>query len=228
MKTISAAEIKHRVKDLGAELCGIAPARRFADAPAGFHPTAVMKECQSVIVIAVPFLLSSLTASSQAVYTLVRNKVAERMDDITCRLSSELEAMGGLAVPIPSTDPYDYWDAERRHGQGVISLKHAAVRAGLGKMGKNTLLVNDRLGNMLWLGAVLSDACLEGDELAEYLTCPPDCRICLDACPAQALDGTTIVQKKCRAVMGKSSEGGGFIYACNLCRKICPVHQGIS
>jgi len=50
-------------------------------------------------------------------------------------------------------------------------LKHAAVRAGLGRMGKNTLLVNDRLGNMLWLGAILIDQELAEDALANYDAC---------------------------------------------------------
>lgn len=227
MKNITANEIKFRVKELGADLCGIAPLERFADAPAGFHPTDVVKECKSVIVVAARFPVSTLYGSSPAAYTFVRNKLADKVDSITFQISSELDQLGNCAVPIPSSDPYDYWDESRRHGQGIVSLKHAAVRAGLGQMGKNTLLVNDQLGNMLWLGAVLLDAELEPDLLAAYQTCPPNCRICLDSCPVQALDGTTIEQRKCRSISGTSTAGGGFVYTCNLCRKHCPHHSGL-
>jgi len=227
MKTVSATEIKDRVKDLGADLCGIAPIERFADAPSGFHPTDVVKECKSVIVLATRFPISTLSASSQAAYTFVRNRVADKMDSITFQLSSELENLGYCAIPIPSSNPYDYWDDSRRHGQGIISLKHAAVRAGLGQMGKNTLLVNDRFGNMIWLGAVLVDAELEPDQPATYQACIPDCRICLDACPANAMNGSTVEQRKCRSVAGKYTDGGGLVYACNACRRLCPRREGI-
>jgi epoxyqueuosine reductase QueG len=52
---------------------------------------------------------------------------------------------------------------------------HTAVRAGLGQMGKNTLLINDQLGNMLWLGAVLVAKELEPDLIADYQACIPGC-----------------------------------------------------
>ncbi|MDF2570334.1 MAG: queG 5 [Sporomusa sp.] len=227
MKTISAEEIKWQVKGLGADLCGISAVERFVDAPPGFHPTDVALGCKSVIVIAVRFPSSTLATSSPAAYTFVRNRLVDKIDSITFQISSELEQLGCCAVPIPSSDPYDYWDDNRRHGQGILSLKHAAVRAGLGHMGKNTLLVNDELGNMLWLGAVLINKDLEPDPIAGYQTCNPECRICLDSCPAKALDGTTIDQRKCRGVSAKSTEGGGGVYACNLCRKLCPQHKGI-
>lgn len=227
MMKMSADEIKGRVKSLGADLCGIASIDRFIDAPSGFHPTDVLTECKSVIVMALRFPTSSLSSSSPAAYTFVRMRVSDKMDCITFQLSSELECLGSRAIPIPSSDPYDYWDDSRCHGQGILSLKHAAVRAGLGQMGKNTLLVNDQLGNMLWLGAVLLDEELKADMIATYQACLPDCRICLDSCPASALDGTTIEQSKCRSISAKSTDGGGFVYACNLCRKICPQHQGI-
>lgn len=227
MKNISADGIKCRARELGAELCGIAPVERFADAPSGFHPTDVSKECKSVIVMAVHFPKSTLAALSQAAYTFVRNRLVDKIDSITFQISSELEELGGCAVPIPSTEPYDYWDNSRRHGQGILSLKHAAEQAGLGQIGKNTLLINDRLGNMLWLGAVLLDKELEPDLMASYQACLPDCRICLDSCPANALNGITIEQSKCRAVSAKYTEGGGGVYACNLCRKLCPQHAGI-
>lgn len=111
---------------------------------------------------------------------------------------------------MPASEPYEYWDDSRRHGQGILSLKHAAVRAGLGQMGKNTLLVNNKYGNMLLLGAVLLAEEIESDLLATYQACIPSCRICLDACPASALDGNTIEQCKCRNTCGKTSVGGAM------------------
>jgi epoxyqueuosine reductase len=227
MKTINADEVKHRAAELGADLCGIASIDRFNDAPAGFHSADVIKGCKSVIVTAARFPVSSLSGSSQAAYTFVRNVLVAKMDGITFQLAAELEKLGSLAVPIPSSDPYDFWDDTRRHGQGIVSLKHAAVRAGLGRMGKNTLLVNNQYGNMIWLGAVLVNKDLAADTLAAYQPCSVECRICLDACPAQALDGASVVQRKCREISGKCTPGGGMVYECNLCRKLCPQHQGI-
>lgn len=227
LKTMTAEQIKGRVRELGADLCQIASVERFADAPAGFHPTDIIKDCHSVIVVAVQFPVSTLSTSSPAAYTFVRNKLADKIDSITVQLAGELEKLGGCAVPVPSADPYDYWDDDRRHGQGILSLKHAAVRAGLGKIGKNTLLINKQFGNMLWLGAIVSNQEVEPDAMANYQTCLPNCKICLEACPAQALDGLTITQYKCRSTSAKIKAGGGSVYACNLCRKICPLHSGI-
>ncbi|WP_312563568.1 hypothetical protein [Anaerospora sp.] len=227
MNQVAAAQIKLRATELGMDLCGIAPVGSFADAPQGFHPADISKDCKSVIVLAARFPVSTLSSPSPAAYTFVRNKVMDKVDAATCQLAVELELLGSNAVPIPSSDPYEYWDEARRHGQGILSLKHAAVRAGLGQMGKNTLLINDRLGNMLWLGAVLLNQELTPDEQAGYQACITGCRVCLQACPAQALDGSTIVQKQCRAVSYKQTGGGGGVYTCNLCRRLCPRHDGI-
>ncbi|KYZ76046.1 hypothetical protein AXX12_06275 [Anaerosporomusa subterranea] len=219
---VSAKEIKCRAQELGADLCGIAPVERFAEAPSGFHPSNVLKDCKSVIVVALQFPTSTLASSSPAAYTFVRNRLVDRTDSITFQLALELERLAIRALPIPSSDPYDYWDASRRRGQGILSLKHAAVRAGLGQMGKNTLLVNEQYGNMLWLGAVLLDQELEADPVVTQQFCPSECSICLEACPAQALDGITIEQSKCRAISAQYTEGGGGVYACKLCRSVCP------
>jgi len=224
---IDSTLVKLSAAQLGAGLCGIAPVARFEQAPAGFHPCDIWPDCRSVVVVACRFPLSTLLARTHAPYTLVRNKLVEQLDTITCRLSAMLEQQGALALPIPSAEPYEHWEPERRHGRGILSLKHAAVLAGLGKMGRNTLLINETYGNMLWLGAVLVAAELEPDPLAAYEACPPRCRICLDACPQQALDGTTIDQQRCRERSASSTEGGGWVLSCNLCRKLCPRHAGI-
>jgi epoxyqueuosine reductase QueG len=103
----------------------------------------------------------------------------------------------GLAVPVPCDGPYEYWDSEKMEGRGQISMRHAAVAAGLGTLGKNTLLLNEKFGNTLNIGAVLTDIELPSDDLAESI-CQANCRLCLDSCPAGALDGASANQKLCR------------------------------
>lgn len=219
--------IKRKAAQKGADICGIAPAARFEDAPSGYHPCDVFPNCRSVIVFASRFPVSTLRAGRNSPYTFMRNRMIEKVDLISFDLSCELEKEGIPSVPIPSSEPYEYWDAGRRHGRGVLSLKHAGSLAGLGTMGKNTLLVNDRYGNMIWLGAVLVSAELEPDPPASYEGCIEHCTVCIDACPQNALDGITIDQKLCREQSTSYTEGGGEVLLCNLCRKVCPNHAGI-
>jgi hypothetical protein len=49
---LDAKNIKSIVHKQGADLCGIAPAHRFIQAPEGFHPTDIYEKCKSVIVFA--------------------------------------------------------------------------------------------------------------------------------------------------------------------------------
>ncbi len=224
---MDAATVKGWAERLGADICGIAPADRFAGAPEGFHPADICEGCRSVIVFASRFPAGCLYSSSPSPYTFVRNRMVERLDAISFALSEALENTGVLSVPIPSSEPYDFWDTDRRHGRGILSLKHAGVLAGLGVMGKNTLLINDRFGNMIWLGAVLVSEELDADREASYTGCPEGCTLCLDSCPQKALDGTTIDQRRCRERSITSTEGGGWVLSCNLCRTVCPVVTGI-
>ncbi|MBN2224345.1 MAG: epoxyqueuosine reductase [Deltaproteobacteria bacterium] len=224
---MDAATIKEWAGVMGADICGIAPVDRFADAPPGFHPADICEGCLSVIVFASRFPTNSIYSSSPAPYTFVRNRMVERLDMISFALSEELERAGIVSVPIPSSEPYDFWDADRRHGRGILSLKHAGVLAGLGVLGKNTLLINETFGNMIWLGAVLVSDELAADPVASYTVCADGCSLCLDSCPQHALDGTTIDQRRCRERSMSSTEGGGWVLSCNICRKVCPNLTGI-
>jgi epoxyqueuosine reductase QueG len=97
--------------------------------------------------------------------------------------------------------------------------------AGLGSLGKNTLLINRTYGNMLNLGAVLTDLALTSDPLSEEL-CLKDCRRCLDACPVHSLDGSTANQLLCRTnTYGENARGFGVVN-CNRCRVVCPMALG--
>jgi len=83
---------------------------------------------------------------------------------ISLRLSVELEKRGFLSVPVPS-EPYDSWDPETMTGKGLLSLRHAGYLAGLGAIGRNGLLCNARFGNLIKLGAVITEAELDQDPI---------------------------------------------------------------
>jgi epoxyqueuosine reductase len=214
-------EIKKIAAESGADACGIASAASFAGAPKGFHPADILSDAESVIVFGKQFPEGTFRAKSTAPYTMVRNQLINRLDAIALNLSYWIEKLGRIAVPIPSSEPYSYWDAARRHGRGILSLKHAAQLAGVGSIGKNTLLITREFGNRLWLGGIITNLKLEADAPAEPI-CPESCRICIDACPQSALDQTTIDQKKCREICFSSTEGGVWLIKCNMCRVECP------
>ena len=71
---------------------------------------------------------------------------------------------------------------------GILSLKHAAVKAGLGMFGRSGQVYHPRYGSLLRFGAVVTDAELPGDPLLEKDPCPPKCNVCRTSCPAGAFD----------------------------------------
>ena len=127
---------------------------------------------------------------------------------------------------MPTDDPYIYWDADNKHGMAIISMRHAAFNAGLGILGRNTLLINREFGNMVYIGALLIDAEIEPDPIVTDFACPENCRLCLDACPVKALDGVTVNQKLCRENSCFQHPRGWDIYTCNACRKVCLYRNG--
>lgn len=220
-KVMNSNFIKETAYSLGVDVCGVASIKRFESAPKGFHPLDVYPETKSVIVFGKQCSASLFQANTNVPYTFVKNKLVELLDNISIQLVMNIESQGYNAIPIPADEPYEYWDAENRQGRGILSLKHLAQLSGIGSIGKNTLLINEKYGNRLHLGAVLTNAELTEDDLADNL-CPENCSICLKSCPQSALDGITINQKKCREICASITEGGGFVYGCNICRKVCP------
>ena len=224
---VSSSKIKSVVIERGADLCGIAPADRFKAAPKGFHPNDIYEKCKSVLVFAKRLPTESLFASSCIPYTHINNIIIKEVDLLTLKLSLELEDLGIKNVPLPSDDPYEHWVPNDSYGRAILSLRHAGHLAGLGVLGKSTLLINCDFGNMIQLGAILLDVELEGDTIASYIGCPSECNLCLEVCPQSALNGKTVDQKLCRPLSNYISEKGYNLKKCYLCRKICPNHSGL-
>ena len=214
-------EIKGLFMSRGAELCGIASIDRFQDAPAGFHPLDVLPTCKSVISFACRFPAGCLSCKTDVPYTLIRNTLTPKMERIAVECCIELEKAGILAVPVPTND--SRFDDSTGRFRSIVSQKHAAQAAGLGTIGRHSLLITPELGSMVWLGCVLTELELEPDELKEAVC--DDCGLCVSACPINALKCPEMNQRTCWDHAFGDYEGTWQIH-CHRCRDICPYNLG--
>jgi epoxyqueuosine reductase len=222
---VKANEIKDKMYALGADLCGIASPDRFAEAPEGFHPLDVLPSCRSVIVFANAFLAGTVYCGTTVPYTIVRNILSDRMDKMAVQFCMDLEREGIVAVPCGTNGPTEF-DVHTQRRRNIVSAKHCAQAAGMGVIGKNTLLITPEYGNMVWLSVVLTELELEADPLLEAGYCPPACHLCIDACPAGALGEPAMDQEACWAYAFGGENGGEFKIKCHRCRTVCPHHFG--
>jgi epoxyqueuosine reductase QueG len=218
------AEIRELVLSQGADLCGFANIDRFDKAPSGFHPRDLFHDCSSVISFAVGLPKGLGRVAPRLVYGYYNSMSCPETDHIAFLSAKKIEKeFSCIAVPIPCDGPYEYWDNEKMEGRGLLSMKHIALKAGLGSLGKNTLLMNEKLGNLLTLGAILTDLELESDPIPKSC-CAPECRLCIEACPVDAIKSGSIDQKLCRVNTYGKTERGFDTVDCNRCRTVCPIN----
>jgi epoxyqueuosine reductase len=218
---LTASDIKEMIQGHGANLVGIASVDRFEEAPKGYHPCDALPSCKSVVVFAKKFLNSTIASPSTVPYTIIRNMLSAELDLMAVRICYELEAQGITAVPTGTIGPTTYDTATGRL-RNIVSAKHCAVLAGLGRIGKNTLLITPAYGNMVWLSVILADAEWEADPVLPGSPCPEGCTLCIDACPVHALGKPAMNQGDCWNYAFGAENGGDFMIKCFRCRTVCP------
>lgn len=115
----------------------------------------------------------------------------------------------------------------------VLEREHA-VRAGLGYVGKNTMLIEPGVGGYLLLGEILTTLDLEPHEAPMPDYCGT-CTRCLDACPTDALTPYALDAVRCISYLTIEHRGpiapefhepmGDWIFGCDICQEVCP-HNG--
>lgn len=114
-----------------------------------------------------------------------------------------------------------------------VAEKSLAVRAGLGWIGRQSLVVNPKLGSMMHLGELVIDVAVdEYDSPMQGVGCG-SCRRCVEACPNQAiLENRTIDTRRCISCRTIEREGcaesitlDGWIFGCDACQSVCPFNE---
>jgi epoxyqueuosine reductase QueG len=69
----------------------------------------------------------------------------------------------------------------------LFSVRHTAELAGLGRIGRNTLLITSQYGPRVRIGALIKEAPIAPDLMLDDTVCLPKCRLSIETCPAEAI-----------------------------------------
>lgn len=187
-------KIKNFAKQTGADDVGIAAVADYRS-PRSPSIDKLFPEAQSIIVLAFREL-SNCESQSPQIAMSGRLDLMGYLRESTYKVARFVEAeCGAKAMTVPATFPMEM-SKETKGLVADLSLRHAAVAAGLGTLGRNNLVYHPRFKNKVIFSAVLTNLEFSSDWPAQGEVCSK-CNRCVENCPAGALDeeGKTDVMK---------------------------------
>jgi epoxyqueuosine reductase len=252
--------IVEQAKSLGFDLCGIVQAEKFPELehtskwlargyagemkyladPRRADPKRVMPGIRSVIICLLNYNTEQLLSTDCAMPDNdgePRGWISRYAwgDDYHDVLRERLEALVGF-LRGRFSEPFD---ARAYVDTGPVQERVLAKYAGLGWLGKNTLLLNPSFGSYFFLGVLLTTLELEPTLGSQELP-PPDlcgsCRRCLDACPTEAFVEPYVMDaRKCISYLTIELRGaipeeyrepmGNHVFGCDICQDVCPWNR---
>ncbi len=188
-------------------------------------PKEILPECKSILVLAIPyspFIIphSSFQIASYALGDDYHDIIPPRLKQIVEFIEEQ------VGHPIPNRY---YTDT------GPILERELAQRAGLGWIGKNSMLINPQAGSTFFIAEILLGIDLEPDDPFPTDHCGT-CTRCLAACPTQCiLPDRTIDARRCISYLTIELKDeipeelrpqmGDWIFGCDICQQVCPWNR---
>jgi epoxyqueuosine reductase len=238
--------VKDRARDLGFEAAGIATLEplphaaafgrwldagyagtmRYMHRQAGLRsePAGILPGATRAVVVTRNYFLPDTSVPAE------HGHVAKyaRGEDYHRALREPLEALAVYLRSLGGEDTHAraYVDA------GPVPERELAQRAGLGWIGKNTMLLSPQHGSYCFLASVLTDLDLEPDHPFEADRCGT-CRRCLEACPTEAfVEPRVLDSRRCISYLTIEFRGevpsslaasmGNWVFGCDVCQSVCP------
>jgi epoxyqueuosine reductase len=241
--------IKHRARELGFDLCGVAPAQAFPElaffsqwidrgyaGTMGYLPRSaerradvrnVMPSARSVIVTGTLYNCGDPYSTERNDATRAEVARYARSRDYHHVIGERLDAL----VAWMREHYGESFEARAYVDTGPVQERVYAQYAGLGWIGKNTCVINPEIGSWLLLGAIMCSLPLESD--SPTLDHCGTCTLCLEACPTGAfaapyeLDATKCVSYLTIEYRGSIPAAqrdaiGNHIFGCDICQEVCP------
>lgn len=253
-----AEQLKQQASELGFVLSGVAPAAEpgrleafHAWLDAGYagqmkylhehrqaysHPRNVLDGCRSILMLAMPYGPAEST----------RRGASSHIEGGTAKVARYAQGSADYHDVIHGLlKRLRLWLLEQSPGavvRGVVDTaplleRELAEAAGLGWIGKNTLLLNRRWGSYFFLAALLTDLELPADVADDKNFCGT-CTACLDACPTAAFPSPFVLDaRRCISYLTiehresiepeLQSQLAGWVFGCDVCQQVCPWNRRV-
>lgn len=243
------AFIKQEAALLGFAACGIAPAEKMEEEGIhlkswlnkGFHaemdymqkhadlrvnPELLVENARSVIVFLYNYFPSKVMDNSSS-YLISSYAYGRDYHEVIREKLNILIAK--LKVQVPDISIRGFVDS------APVLERAWATRAGLGWIGKNSMLISRKNGSYFFISELITDLELEYDQPMGGNYCG-DCSRCMDACPTAAITDLRVVDaNKCISYLTIENKGEipdvfkekyeKWIFGCDICQQVCPWNK---
>jgi epoxyqueuosine reductase len=243
--TLSSSEVRNRAAALGFLACGITDpsptphADRLdawlANGYAGTmrylhrqaerrkHPERIVPEARSIVIVLDNYYHPERHPHPPRIAKYARG------EDYHRATKRRLDQLAAWLIERGATVARPYVDA------GPVPERELAQRAGLGWIGKNTMLIRPGAGSFFFIAAVFTDLALPPDSPFELDRCG-SCTRCLDACPTGALVEPRLLDAtRCISYLTIEHKGPipetllpkleGWAFGCDICNDVCPWNE---
>ncbi|AMV33432.1 Epoxyqueuosine reductase [Pirellula sp. SH-Sr6A] len=218
------------------------------------HPRSVLENCRSIVMLGMPY--ASHPDTRRRKHPAPTTPPTDLLGATNCSELRELPTGLDARIGNYAMGEVDYHDFIRSRLNTIVKKMEASAPgskwrgvvdtapllerdyarlAGLGWIGKNTLLLHREWGSYFFLAALLTDLELPTDEPMQTNHCG-SCRACLDVCPTHAfVEPHVLDASRCISYLTIEHRGpieptlresmGNWIFGCDLCQIVCPWNR---